>query len=290
MKLLLTLVLITISAFANSAFISVEDLYKQLHEKNLVIIDTTDIHNYEQGHITNARRADISAFRHWVDNTYMLMNSSQEIQNAAQDLGINNDSYVVLYGHNNPKEILKASYIALALVVNGFENISILDGGFNAWKNKLLDKEDAISLQTPTYKKGNFKAQYNANILVDMEYVKQRVGEVSMIEARPKKYYDGSEQSKGVKRLGHITDAKSSFWQDKFTQNETLVNDKKLKKIFLQENGLNADHEVVTYCTGGLEASMNWYILTQYLKFQNVKLYDASMKEWGNLETTPMEK
>lgn len=290
MKLLLTLLFFTLSVFANDAFIKPEDLYKKLHDKNLVIIDTADTQNYEQGHITNARRADISAFRHWVDDTYMLMNSPHEIQNAVQNLGINSDSFVVLYGHNNPKDILKASYIALALIVNGFENVSILDGGFSEWKNQLLDKEDAITLQTPTYKKGNFKAKYNPNILVDMQYVKAQIGKVAMIEARPKKYYDGAEQSPGVKRLGHISGAKSSFWRDKFNQNETLKNDKELKSLFLQENGLESNNEVIAYCTGGLEASMNWYILTQYLDFKDVKLYDASMKEWGNLKNTPMQK
>lgn len=290
MKILLTLLFFTFSLFANNAFIKAEDLYKKLNDKNLVILDTTNQENYEQGHITNARRADISGFRHWVDNQYMLMNSSEKIQTVAQNLGINNDSYVVIYGHNDPKEILKASYIALALVVNGFNNVSILDGGFSEWKNKLLDKADAISLETPKYSKGDFQAKYNPQTLVDIEYVKNQIGKVSMIEARPKKFYDGSEQSPGVERLGHITNAKSSFWQDKFNQNGTLVDDTKLKKLYLQDNQLNSDKEVITYCTGGLEASMNWYILTQYLNFKDVKLYDASMKEWGNLDNTPMQK
>jgi len=290
MKILLTLLFFTLSLFAKDAFIKAEDLYNKLNDKNIVILDTTNQENYDEGHIKNARRADISSFRHWVDNQYMLMNSSQEIQTVAQNLGINNDSYVVLYGHNNAKEILKASYIALALVVNGFDNISILDGGFDEWKNNYLDKEDAISLQTPKYTKGNFQAKYNPQTLVGIDYVKSQLGKVSMIEARPKKFFDGTEQSPGVKRRGHITNAKSSFWQDKFNQNETLVNDTKLKKLYLEDNKLNPNEEVITYCTGGLEASMNWYILTQYLDFKDVKLYDASMKEWGNIENTPMQK
>lgn len=290
MKFLLTLLFLAFSLFANDAFIKAEDLYKKLNDKNIVILDTTNLENYNQGHIKNARHVEISGFRHWVDNRYMLMNSSKEIQTVVQNLGINNDSYVVLYGHNNPKELLKASYIALALVVNGFNNISILDGGFGEWKNKYLDKKDAISLQTPKYAKGNFQAKYNPQTLVGIEYVKDQVGKVSMIEARPKKFFDGTEQSPGVKRLGHITNAKSSFWQDKFNKDETLVDDTKLKKLYIEDNKLNPNQEVITYCTGGLEASMNWYILTQYLDFKDVKLYDASMKEWGNKEDTPMQK
>lgn len=290
MKLLLTLLSLSVMLFANSAFIKPQELYDRLNDKNLVLIDTTSIENYNKAHIIGARRAEISDFRHWVDDTYMLMNSSEEIQKAARSLGINSDSYVVLYGHNNPKELLKASYIALALIVNGFDNISILDGGFGAFKSEFTDKKNLISTTAPSFKSGNFKANYNPDILVDMQYVLSRIGQTSMIEARPKKFYDGLENSPGVKRKGHIPDAKSSFWQEKFAHDEKLIDDSKLKKIFLDDNKLDESKEVITYCTGGLEASMNWYILTRHLGFENVKLYDASMKEWGNKESTPMQK
>ena len=290
MKILFTFFLSALSLLANNAFISAEDLYKKLNQKNLVILDTTNLENYKKGHIANALQVEISSFRHKAEGKYLLMNSSQKIQNVVQSLGINNDSEVVLYGHNNPKELLKASYIALALITNGFDNVSILDGGYTRWEKLFANTDDAISTQTPTPKKGNFIAKYNPNILVDIQYVKSNIGKVSMIEAREKKYFDGSVQSNGVKRLGHIKDARSSNWKDKFNKDNTLVNDSKLKSIFIEDNKLNANNEVITYCTGGLEASMNWYILTQYLDFKDVKLYDASMKEWGNLDDTPMEK
>lgn len=290
MKLLLILFTLSATLFANKAFIEPQELYNQLNNKNLVLIDTTDKESYEKEHIKGARRADISAFRHWVNDQYMLMNSPADIQNVARALGINNDSYVVLYGHNKPKELLKASYIALALIVNGFENISILNGGFQSFKKEMGSKKDAFSQKTLSFSPGNFKANYNSNILVDMQYVKESIGKTSMIEARPKKFYNGEANSPGVARLGHITNAKSSYWQEKFSDEEKLADDSKLKKIFLDENALSKDKEVITYCTGGLEASMNWYILTQYLQFKDVKLYDASMKEWGNKQDTPMQK
>ncbi|MBN2817004.1 MAG: sulfurtransferase [Campylobacterales bacterium] len=290
MKFFVTLLLSTVVLLANQAFITPNQLSNKLNDKNLVILDTTDKENYSKGHIPNARQVEISSFRHWVNNEYMLMNSPKEIEKVAQELGINNDSYVVLYGHNKPKELLKASYIALALIVNSFENISILDGGYNEWKNSFKDNPKMFSTKFSTYKQGNFKAQYNPDILVNMEYVQNKIGSVPMIEARPKEYFDGTTQSKGVKRLGHIKNAQSSNWQNKFAQDEKLIDDTKLKNIFYKDHNLTQNNEVITYCTGGLEASMNWYLLSQYLEFKDVKLYDASMKEWGNRESTPMEK
>ena len=289
-KLIVTLLMSCIALLATPAFINSDELKEHLSDNNLVLIDTTDADTYKRGHIPGAVRADISQFRHWVNKTYLLMNSPQQIQKEARSLGINNDSWVVLYGHNKDKEYLKASYIALALINNGFKNVTILNGGFNDWKYEFEEDQDAISTKFITPKQGNFVAQPRRDIVVDLNYVKTHIGKTPMIEARPYPYYTGEQKSHGVRRLGHIKGAKSSFWRDKFNVDDTLKSDKKIKEIFIGKNGLNPDKEVITYCTGGLEASMNWYLLTQKLGFKDVKLYDASMKQWGNRNDTPMEK
>ena len=139
-------------------------------------------------------------------------------------------------------------------------------------------------------KKGTFTAHYTPGILIDIDYVRAHVGKIPMIEARPKAYFTGEKKSNGVKRRGHITGATSSYWRDKFTVDDTLKSDKKLKEIFITKQKLNTNKKIITYCTGGLEASMNWYLLTQHMHFKDVKIYDASMKQWGNLDDTPMQR
>jgi len=289
MKLLLSLLFTAFSLFAQDAFISSETLTQELNNKNLVLIDTTDAKTFAKGHIPHAVRVDISAFRHWVNKTYLLMNSSKEIEKVAQSLGINPNSHVVLYGHNKGKELLKCSYIALALIANGFHNVSILNAGYGDWLYEHEGDKGMISTKITTPKKGTFTAHYTPNILIDINYVKAHLGKTPMIEARPKAFYTGERKSHGVRRRGHITGATSSFWREKFNLDDTLKSDKMLKKIFITQQKLNPNKEVITYCTGGLEASMNWYILTQYLHFKDVKMYDASMKQWGNLDDTPMQ-
>jgi len=291
MKLILSLLLSSLYLLANDAFISSDYIKDNLNKKNLVLLDTTDIKTFNKGHIPRARQVSISLFRHWMDGkTYMLMNSSSEIQKAARSLGINNDSEVIIYGHHKDKELLKSSYIALALIANGFSNVSLLNGGYGDWEDEYEDDEGAISTTTSKIKTGNFTAKFNPNILVDMAYVKAHIGKTPMIEARPKIYFTGERKSHGVKRLGHIPQAQSSFWRDKFELDDTIKSDKKLDKIFFEGHNLDTNKEVIAYCTGGLEASMNWYVLTKHLNFKDVKIYDASMKQWGNLDDTPMEK
>lgn len=286
MKLLTIFFLFTFNLLAADGFISVHDLQKKLTDTNLVIIDVTDNATYKKGHINNAVLADVSDFRKNV-SSYKLIRSSHEIEKLARDLGINNDSEIVIYGHGNKKELLKESYLALALIVNGAKNISILNGGYLAWtfESNLLS-----STSTTHPKEGDFKAVYNPNIIVNKNYMKKNLSKILMLDSRSTALYYGTELSNGVKRAGHISGAMSSYWKDKFLTDETLRPDNEIKEIFLNGYDLKKDDKVITYCTGGLEASMNWYILYNDLGFKNAKIYDASMRQWGNLDDTPMTR
>ncbi|MDF1884191.1 sulfurtransferase [Sulfurimonas sp. SAG-AH-194-C21] len=288
MKFLLFSLFTFLSLYASEAFIDVTELKSKVENKNIVILDTTDKKTYDKGHIPGAVLVNISNFRHPVEK-YQLINSPMQLQKEFRSLGINNNSEVIIYGHNKGKELLKASYVALSLISHGLQNVSILNGGYPEWVSE-YEFDELIQTKTPEYKKGNFVVKPNKKIIIDIDYVKSRIGTTPMIEARPLKYFNGTVQSNGVKRLGHISGAKSSYWRDKFDSEYKLKPINKIKKIFIKSNKLNVNKEVITYCTGGLEASMNWYILHAYLHFKDVKIYDASMKQWGNLDKTPMQK
>jgi thiosulfate/3-mercaptopyruvate sulfurtransferase len=284
MKTLILLILAPIYIFASTAFISSAQLKDKLDDTTVVILDVTDKKEYESGHIPNAIRVDISAFRHNV-KTYQLMNPSKEIEAIVRSLGINNNSSVIIYGHGKSKELLKSSYIALALIINGLDKVSILNGGYADW----MFEQNTKSTKTPKIKESNFVAKFNPNVLVDLKYVEKAIGKVSLLESRPSRFYYGKDQSKGVRRLGHIPTAITSFWGDKFNPDETIFSKSELKNIYLKTHKLDPNKEVIIYCTGGLEASMNWFIVYQELGFKNAKLYDASMREWGNRDDTPLE-
>ncbi len=286
MRFLLVTVFSFVYLFSWDAFVNPHELREMMTQKNVVLIDTTDEKTFNEGHIPSAIRADISDFRKQV-GSYQVMRSPEEIQKIARSLGINNNSTVIFYGHNKPKELLKASYMALVLITNGLQKVSILNGCYEGW---LFDYEDFISKAKNNKKEGDFTAKLNPNIVVDLQYVRKNIGKVPMIEARPLCYFNAKAQSKGVKRLGHIAKAQSSAWGNKFEHDRTIKSKDALEEIYLGKNHLNPNKEVITYCTGGLEASMNWYILKQHLHFKDVKLYDASMREWGNRDDTPMEK
>ena len=284
MRSLLLISLLALSLQAATGFISSEALNKILNDKNLVLVDVGSLKDFDEGHIPKAMRTEISNWRR-AAGLHQLMRSNQEIEKEMHRLGINQASQVVIYGHNKSKEALKSSYIALAMITHGLKNVALLDGQFGEWE----DEDDrAISTTLTKNKPGTFKANYKKGTIVDLSYVKSHLNKVPMLEARPPVFYYGTLRSRGVKRIGHIPYAMSSFWKDKFEIDGMLKEQAVLNKIFLDGYNLKPEKEVLLYCTGGLEASMNWFILSQHMHFSKAKIYDASLREWANRDDTPL--
>lgn len=286
MRKLLLILISSYSLFASSAYISAVDLADELSNPNnkIVLLDITDKDEYNQAHIPNAIRTNIKKFRRSV-LLHKEIKSPLEIQMLARSYGINNDTKVVIYDHGKKKEILIASYIAMAFITHGIKDIAILDGGFDAWTE---ENEKLVSTKIPYVKLGNFTAKFDNKTIVNRRYIKKRVGKVTMLDSRPPRYYFGSLLSGGVERYGHIPYAISSFWGDKFT-NEKYIREKDvLEEMFITANNISKDQEVILYCTGGLETAANWYILYQHLGFKKARLYDGGLRDWGNVDDTPL--
>ena len=54
--------------------------------------------------------------------------------------------------------------------------------------------------------------------------------------------------------------------------------------------GVTPDKEVVAYCRIGERSAHTWFVLRELLGYENVRNYDGSWTEWGNLVDVPIEK
>lgn len=286
MKKIILLLSVAIYAFAIEPVVSVDWLSKNLENKNLRIVEVSKEESYSLAHIPNAAHTTIEKWR--VNNgTFALLKEVGEIEQEIRSLNIDKNSEVVIYADIlTPIDFLKASYIFWALNYVGIKNVALLDGGKQAW----VKANGALSQETNALKQSDFKAEINPKVLASKEYVLKNLGNVPMIDARPGEFYLGISPTGGVDRDGHIEGAMSYSWMYSVDKEYMLKDKTKLEALFRDGYKLDKNKEVIVYCTGGLETSYNYFVLSGLLGYKNVRLYDASMREWGNTNSTPMTK
>ncbi len=279
MKLFTALIFPLIHLFAFDAFISPSELKNSLEEKNLIIIDVASKDIYKKSHIINAIHVDITSY---IDDKspYQQMNTPEVIQENLRKAGINTDSDIVIYAHNTPQGFLNSSYFALILISHGFENVTLLDGGYMAWvfEYPLLSSTNKHTAQST----GNYSVSKNENITVDAQYIKNEQN-LTLLDSRTPAEYYGINKSTGINMLGHIPGAKSSYYSYSFLKDSSLRNINELNKIYLNGFDLSQNSEIVVYADTVFSSSMVWYILYKKLGFKQTKIYEKSLKEWSDL-------
>lgn len=197
-----------------------------------------------------------------------------------EELGISNNTHVVLYFIRNEVSVTTRMFLTfenLGLV----NQVSLMDGGFEAWKKEGLP----VTKEIPAFKKGSFKAK-DLGLLVDKDYVlfNLKSPSVTVVDARAARFYDG--ESTGNPRDGHIAGAKNIQFTDMVDQNNVF---KPVDQLTAYFNPVVPDKktEIVTYCFIGQTASVVYF--SARLLGYKVKLYDGSMQEWSRIPELPME-
>ena len=284
MKIFLLSLLVSVASFAIEPLIDTTWLQHHIGDKKLRIIEVSTPQSYASGHIKDALHTTIDKWR-INTGTFISIRSTEEIQKEIQRLGIDASTDVVLYADiQTPKDFLKASYIFWALNYHGITNVALLDGGKQAW----IKEGAALESTIPTIAASNYKVKIQPTLIADRVYVENHIGKRPMLDARPSDKYLGITPTATVARDGHIKGAMSYSWNYSVESDYTLKDIKKLETLFQEGYKLEKESEVIVYCTGGLETSFNYFVLSGVLGYKHVRLYDASMKEWGNRKDTPM--
>ena len=284
MKTLLVSLLVSVASFAIEPLINTAWLQQHIDDKNLRIVEVSTPESYGSGHIKGALHTTIDKWRVNKD-TFVTVRSPQEIQNEIQRLGIDASTEVVLYADiQTPKDFLKASYIFWALHYHGINHVALLDGGKQAWVKEGAPLDSSI----PKVAASSYTVQTRPALIADRMYVENHIGKLPMLDARPGDKYLGVTPTDTVARDGHIKGAMSYSWNYSVEGDYRLKDREKLETLFANGYKLDKEKELIVYCTGGLETSFNYFVLSGVLGYKHVRLYDASMKEWGNREETPM--
>ena len=230
--------------------------------------------HFEKGHIPGAGFIDVPGDLSDRDSEIpMMMPPEEQFVDVITRSGITDHSHVVLYS-SGP---MWATRVWWMLRMHGFENVSILDGGWKKW----CEERRSVSREKCDYLPGTFTARRRSDAIVNKHEVLAAIGDpsVRIIYAHPSAPVFGRE--------GRITGSDyipATSLHDPETG--VYLPASELHSIFDRVR-VNSAERIITYCGAGIAATNNAFALT-LLGYRNVSVYDGSMCEWGNDESLPM--
>ena len=262
-----------------------------LNDPNVRVVESDeDILLYDQGHVPGAVMIDwVGDLNDRVRRDYL---GREGFERLCASKGIGNDTTVVFYGDKNN---WWACYALWVFQLFGHPAVKVMNGGRKKW----VDESRPMSKETPRFASAEYHAPERADYkirayrdqvlehvqakrpLVDVRSPAEYTGELLHMEAYPQE---------GALRGGHIPGARNIPWGKAVREDGTFKPAAELRELYETANGLRPDQNVIAYCRIGERSSHTWFVLTYLLGYPNVRNYDGSWTEWGNLVGVPIEK
>ena len=256
----------------------------------IVEVDYDPVANYELGHIPGSVlvewKADIN------DPITRNILSVEAFEELLQRIGVDNDTTVALYGDFNN---WFAAFAFWVFKYYGFNDVRLINGGRKKW----LQEDRPITKEVQNNLKGNYKVakeEPDKNIRVYLDYVKNTLGTKSLVDVRSPKEFTGEitappeYPTEHAQRGGHIPGATNIPWSQAVNDNDGTFKSVVELRTLYESKGITPNKEIIAYCRIGERSSHTWFVLKYLLGYPDVKNYDGSWTEWGNLIANPIEK
>jgi len=263
---------------------------------NILLIDIRNsigggsYETYLEGHIPTSIHSDYGkdGWRVNVDNTVGLVPTEEQFQVLARSLGVNSDTHVVIVPAGvSSSDFGSAARSYWTFKVFGHDNVSVLNGGLNAWKNAYPNEiETGEFVQRSA---GNFTAKFVPELYISTDDVAKVVGNrgnTILLDGRTEEQYYAEAQHPKARIAGRLPESELLFQENAYNVAQNILkSDSELKEVFADY----LDAEVISYCNTGHWAANNWFVLSEVLGNKNVRLYDGSMVEWTEDPIRPVE-
>ncbi len=264
---------------------------EHLKDSNIRIaeVDYDPTANYNLGHIPGSVLFD------WRNDMNDPLSrdilSMKQLEDLLSRTGVNSNATIVLYGDFNNWFAAFAFWI---LKYYGVEKIVLMNGGRKKW----LAEDREVTKELPNYAKGTYKVKGpDETIRTYLDDVKKGLGQRNraLVDVRSPAEFTGEitappeYPNEHAQRGGHIPGAANIPWSQAVKEDGTFKPAEELAKLY-QSKGVTPDKDVITYCRIGERSSFSWFVLTYLLGYPNVKNYDGSWTEWGNMVRNPIQK
>jgi len=204
--------------------------------------------------------------------------------------GISNDHTIVLYGDRNN---WFAAYTYWYLKYYGHEDVKLVNGPREKW----ISEGRPTSTDLPEFEAATFTAQPGDDaIRAKRDEVFEALGtDIKLVDVRSPQEFSGEliamagYENEGAQRSGHIPGAASIPWSQAVQEDGTFKSSDELRELY-GGKGVSEGADIIAYCRIGERSAHSWFVLHELLGEQNVKNYDGSWTEWGNLVDVPIEK
>jgi thiosulfate/3-mercaptopyruvate sulfurtransferase len=241
-------------------------------------IDGGGVAAFDRGHIPGAVHSDYdkAGWRVTRNGVPFMLPTQAELEKLIGETGIDEDNHVVIVPAGvHATDFGSAARVYWTLKIAGHPAVSILDGGFAAWRAGGYPVEAGSRSPSPKI----FTAKLDPQLLAEIDEVEaaQKSGSASLLDARPANFFAGKRRAPSAKAYGHIPGAlnldSASFY-------DPLANRLRSRAELAAIAAGVPTGPVMAYCNTGHWAATNWFVLSELLGRTDVKLYDGSMVEW----------